>query len=147
MSVWGDGNSFGSDNDKPGDKDGKKLSSGAFGSPTGWSDSGSPSIPFMSSNSHTSYSNRYELQSGHSSLIFGEGQNQNGLKSSSFRTCSWNTSASNQSNWNMSSSGGSSRNSSGPGSIDMSGTGEGVFREEICRIAEGNTRFHDNSKF
>ena len=142
MSVWGDRSSFGLNNKRSDENSSNKLPCGAFGSKSNWSDSGFSSMPFMSPNSQTCHNNKYEPQSGHSSLIFGAEPNQNGWNSSSSRLSSFK-----QYNWNMSSSGGSSRNSSGLGSIDMSGTVEGVFREEIQIMAEENNNFHKMNKF
>ena len=147
MSVWGDRSSFGSNNQRPDENSSSKLTCGPFGSKSNWSDLGSSSMLFMFSNNQTCQNNGLEPQSGHSSLIFKAESNQNGWNSSSTRSNGWNNSSSNQYNWNMSSSGGSSRNSSGPGSIDMSGTVEGVFRDEIRMMAEGNNSFHANNKF
>ena len=151
MSVWGDKNSFGSNNDRSRNQNsGDKLSCGAFGSNSNWTNSGPASMPFMSSSSQNCHLNRFEPPtncppSGHSSLIFGVEQKGDCWNSSSSGSNGWSFSSSNQYKSHMSCSGGSSRNSSGPGSIDMSGTVEGVFRDEIRMMAEGNINM--NYKF
>ena len=152
-SVWSNFNSEGGasfgNNDRGAKHDSMKpfghnnqKSFGPFGSNNnpGYN-SGPASLPPFGFKSRDSKIYDFELKSSSPNTSGPHSMLTLGMEPKKF---SWNN---NGHSWMETSSGGSSRASSGQGSsnqLDWSGTVEGVFREEIGKMAEGHRR---NSRF
>ena len=140
QSVWGTSGCWGKNsNDSKKDNFGafgqknqqsNSLAFGAFGSSsTHFGGSGPTSLPCTGFRSNKESSNIYSFElsgSGSGSML------TLGMES---KTYNWNTGAGNPLGMETA-SGGSSRTSSGHSSLDWSNTVEGVFREEIQKMAE-----------
>ena len=144
QSVWGNSgcwgkNSNNSKNDNFGafgqkNQQSSSLAFGAFGSSSVHiGGSGPSSLPCTGFRSNKESSNIYSFELSGSGSGSGSGSMLTlGMES---KTYNWSSGAANP--WGMeTASGGSSRTSSGHPSLDWSNTVEGVFREEIQKMAE-----------
>ena len=144
QSVWGNSgcwrkNSNNSKNDSfetfgQKNQQSNSLAFGAFGSSsTHFGGSGPTSLPCTGFRSNKESSNIYSFELSGSGSGSGSGSMLTlGMES---KTYNWNSGAG--SPWGMeTASGGSSRTSSGHPSLDWSNTVEGVFREDIQKMAE-----------
>ena len=141
QSVWGNSGCWGKHSNQNSNRNfgafgqsslqSNSLGFGAFGSNNSFSSSGPTSLPctgFRNKESSNIYSFELNSQPGSGSAS---------MLSLGVESKTYNWSSSGNDSWKMdTSSGGSSRTSSGHASLDWSGTVEGVFREEIQKMAE-----------